>query len=249
MGNFFVTGCTSGIGLGLTSELIRRGERVWGVALGKAGVERLRPELETGRFHYSPCDITRPEEISSVAAAMETAGFEPEVVILNAGINPERHGAPFCRELFNEVMQVNAAGALAWVDVFLPRFKAAKSGQFVAISSLSSYRGSAGLAAYCASKAALDRVFEALRAEHADKGVCFTTVNMHTVSAGMGAGKRSPLTLSLDDAVRGILDAARLRKDVVSLPAYFGPVLRLIQWIPDRFYRILRRALPGDAKN
>lgn len=243
MRNYLVTGCTSGIGLGLTAELIRRGERVWGVGLEKNGLETLRPEFETGRFHYSVCDVTRPEEIRSAVSEMDMKKFKPDIVILNAGINPERFGVPFSLEQFEEVMRVNVFGALAWVGVYLPVFKVGKSGQFVAISSLSAYHGVAGLTGYCASKAALDRAFESLRAEHSDGGITFTTVNLHTVAVGMGLEKRSLLKLSLRGAVHGILKAVEKKEKVISLPWYLGSVAGIVQLFPEKIYSLLRRRL------
>src|SRR5262245_7421382 len=109
MRNYFVTGCTSGVGLRLTLELIRRGACVYGVALDSVAPEPLRTASETGRLHYWACDVSRPDQVRSSVKKMESDGFEPDVIILNAGINPERNGGDFSLERFEQVMRVNVS--------------------------------------------------------------------------------------------------------------------------------------------
>ncbi|MFQ6111106.1 MAG: SDR family oxidoreductase, partial [Nitrospinota bacterium] len=92
MTDYFITGVSSGIGQGLARELARRGHRIWGVARREKRLAELARELGADRFLFSVCDVSRSEDVRATTREMERAGFLPEVVILNAGINPEQWG-------------------------------------------------------------------------------------------------------------------------------------------------------------
>jgi 3-hydroxy acid dehydrogenase/malonic semialdehyde reductase len=236
MPHYLITGVSSGLGRGLAREVVRRGHRVWGVARRAERLAELGAELGAARLRYSVCDVSRPEEVQRTQRVMENAGFEPEVVILNAAINTERSGAAFSLAEFEQVIRVNLFGALAWVEGFLPVFRARRQGQFVAISSLAAYRGDARWIAYCASKAALSRSFEAFRGRHAREGVVFTTVHLGAVDTGMGFRSRSPFRLTEAQAVNRILRAVDRRSHSVTAPAALRLVLEALRILPDPLF-------------
>ena len=232
MGDYFVTGASSGIGLALSRELVRRGDRVWGI--GRRATLSPDVERELGdRFHFSSCDVSSPRDVAATVAAMEERRFLPDVVILNAAIHPEHGSRAFSLQVFEHVMQVNVLGALAWVEMLLPRFRARGRGQFVAISSLAAYRGDARWVAYSASKAALSRSFESLRGRFHGDGISVTTVHLGSVASGMGSDARSLFTLSERRAVRGILAAVDARKSTVSIPKGSRLLLEAARLLPD----------------
>ena len=206
MADYFITGVSSGIGRALAGELVRRGHRVWGIARRRELLGALQSELGGQRFFFSVCDVARAEEVTATVQALDRASFRPDVVVLNAGVNPEGSGVPLSQEVFEQVIQVNLFGAIAWIHVFLPRFRIERRGHFVAISSLAAFRGDARWVAYAASKAALSRAFESLRGRHESEGLTFTTVHLGAVGAGMGAQSRSPVRLSDEKAARRIAD-------------------------------------------
>lgn len=233
---YFITGVSSGIGRALARELVRRGHRVWGLARRQELLAELAAEIRSDRFLFSACDVAQPDDVRATALALEQSDFLPDVVILNAAINPERFGSPFSLREFEDVTRINLFGALAWVDVFLPRFRARGSGQFVAISSLAAYRGDARWIAYGASKAALSRAFEAFRGRHAREGIAFTTIHLGMVDSGMGRGARSPFGLTEAESVRRILAAVERRAGSVTLPRTLRLMLELMRVLPDPLF-------------
>lgn len=242
MSQFLITGCSTGLGRGLAKELVRQGHKVWGVARRTEVLNELSKELGSP-FSFSGCDVSRPEDVRRTVTLMEKAGFQPEIVILNAGINPESTGTPFSYGTFENVIKVNLLGALIWVDHFLPVFKARKSGQFVAISSLAAYRGDARWVSYCASKAGLTRAFEALRGQFARQGITFTTIHLGAVQTGMGAVSKSPFRLTIDQAAHRIIKAMEERASSVTMPPYLRVMLEMMRILPDPlFSRIVMSA-------
>lgn len=242
--DYFVTGVSSGLGRGLARELVRRGHRVWGVARRADRLAALGAELGSARFLSSVCDVARPEDVAATEGALERAAFRPDVVILNAAINPERLHSSFSLAEFEQVVRVNVFGALAWVEAFLPAFRARRRGQFVAVSSLAAYRGDARWVAYGASKAALSRAFEALRGRHAGEGITFTTIHLGAVGTGLGARSRSPFRLTESQAVAGVLAAVDRRAHSITLPRILRPIMEALRILPDPvFSRLVGRTL------
>lgn len=248
MTDYLITGASAGIGRALALEVVRRGHRVWGVARRGELLAGLQRELGSERFRFSVCDVGLAEDVRGAMSAMKQAGFVPEVIILNAGINPERGGTPFSLAQFEEVVRVNLFGALVWVDGFLPVFRARGGGRFVAISSLAAFRGDARWVAYCASKAALSRAFEALRGRHQREGIGFTTIHLGAVVTGMGAGARSPFRLTEDQAVRRILAAVERRPANVTVPRGLRLIVELTRLLPDPVFSRLVAAFQGPRK-
>ena len=250
MANYLITGASAGLGRGLSRELCARGHRVWGLARRQDKLVELERELGADHFLFSVCDVAREENILQAIQAMERCSFHPDVIILNAGINPERLGAPFQLKEFQRVLQVNLFGALAWVELFLPVFRVRGRGQFVAISSLAAYRGDARWVAYSASKSALDRAFESFRGRHAREGITFTSIHLGAANVGMGLGSRSLFTLTEEKAVREILAAVEHGVAHITIPRYLRLFLEMMRVLPDPlFSRLVMTAstLPSGA--
>ncbi|MFQ5915293.1 MAG: SDR family NAD(P)-dependent oxidoreductase [Nitrospinota bacterium] len=236
MADYLVTGASSGIGRALARELVRRGHRVWGAARREELLAGLQQELGGDGFRFSVCDVGRIEDVRRAKSAMDRAGFFPEVIILNAGVNPEAGGTPFSLATFEAVTRVNLLGAMVWVEAFLSTYRARGRGQFAAISSLAAYRGDARWVAYCASKSALSRAFEALRARHRRHGVTFTTIHLGAADTGMGSGSRSPFCLTEERAVRRILAAIERRASSVTIPRSLRLIVELMRILPDAVF-------------
>lgn len=249
MPDYFVTGVSSGIGLALTRELIRRGDRVWGISRRRALPPDIAGELGTDRFHFSACDVACVRDVDETVATMQQRGFLPNVVILNAAIHPERAAQPFSLGVFQEVMQVNVFGALAWVEALLPSFQVRGAGQFVAISSLAAYRGDSRWVAYAASKAALSRSFESLRGRFRNDGISFTTIHLGSVGSGMGKDARTVFSLSEGRAVGRILSAIDRRKNSVAIPKRSRILLEATRILPDWLFSRLVAIASSDSKH
>lgn len=180
--------------------------------------------------------MARTADIGETVAAMLERRFLPDVVILNAAIHPERPSQPFRLDVFEQVMQVNVFGALAWVEALLPSFQARGSGQFVAMSSLAAYRGDSRWVAYAASKAALSRSFESLRGRFRDARISFTTIHLGAVASGMGKDAQSVFSLSERRAVDAILSAIDGRKQSVAIPKRSRILLEAARILPDWWF-------------
>jgi 3-oxoacyl-[acyl-carrier protein] reductase len=106
-----------------------------------------------GRSLIACADVAREEDVLHAAAAARAAFGTPSVVVNNAGTAGRRARIEeTLPEEWDAVLGANLRGVFLVTRAFLPAMRAAGSGRIVTLGSISSTIGTAGLAAYCASK-------------------------------------------------------------------------------------------------
>ncbi|WP_437225278.1 SDR family NAD(P)-dependent oxidoreductase [Planctomicrobium sp. SH661] len=161
----FITGVSSGIGLGLTREYLRQGWTVYGVS-------RHAPELgKNERFKFVPCDLSRDREIAPALKRLLAKVDHLDLVILNAGQLGDfgdLKDQPLSE--MQRVMQINLwANKVLLDELFaLPL----QISQVVAISSGASIQGHRGWGGYAISKAALNMLISLSATEHPQTHFC-----------------------------------------------------------------------------
>lgn len=178
-----VTGASSGLGEALAAELASRG---WKVA---AGARRAEDLARLARDSVLPVELD-VTDAGQVAAAVEEAvawGGGLQMVVNNAGwglIGPVTELEP--SDLHRQ-LDVNVAGVLRVVRAALPALVAASGGRIVNVGSVSGLAATPFAGAYCASKAALHLLSDALRMELAPFGVRVVVVQPGAVDSRFGA--------------------------------------------------------------
>lgn len=243
--NYFITGVSSGIGRALAYEVVKNGNFVWGIARRVELLKTLSKEL--GRmFYYSVCNVANTEDVEKVMNEINQKNFQPDVIILNAGINPEESSAPLNFEEFKNVINTNLFGAIIWVEKFLPFFLKKGKGHFVAISSLSAYRGDARWPGYSASKSALSCAFESFRAKYTKSGIIFTTVYLGGVDTEMGKKAKTPFKLTPQKVAKKIIHGLNCCKTNITIPSLSRFIYKFLRLVPDRLFSKLTG---GEFKN
>src|SRR5262249_51350290 len=140
----------------------------------------------------------------------------------------------FRAEDFTAQIQVNLLGIINTIDAVLPGMCQRQRGHLAALSSMASYRGIPHMGGYCASKAGVNSLLDALRVELRPHGIGVTTIRRGWI--------RTPLTTPLDvpaedmmeveDAVRRIVAALRTRKPFVAFPTGTAWQARLLRHTP-----------------
>jgi NAD(P)-dependent dehydrogenase (short-subunit alcohol dehydrogenase family) len=162
-----VTGCSSGIGLGLARELRRRGERCFASARRAASVEALRAEgLEAVRL-----DVTDPVSIREAVDAVLAAAGRIDVLVNNAGTSLFGPLVETPLEDVRRMLEANLIGALALVQAVFPGMAARRSGRIVNVGSMVGVVPTPWVGAYSGAKAGLHVLSEALRMELAPFGI------------------------------------------------------------------------------
>jgi len=209
-----VTGAGRGIGRAIALALAREGARLTVVSRSAAELDSLVGEIEAvgapgiafaGDLRSrSACD-------GAVAAAVEHFGGL-QILVNNAGAASHANVLDTTDEAWDDVIGTNLTAAFRLTRAAIPHLSH-RGGHVVMISSLAGQNAIAGMAAYCASKAALDHFAACLMLEVRPRGIRVTTIAPGSVDTTFG-GPRSEDTswmLSAEDIAQTVVDVVRLR--------------------------------------
>jgi len=238
----FITGISSGIGQSLAVKLVKDGHQVWGLARRKDSLEELQKNLGD-KLTVSVCDTANAGETEKVAMEMREKNFMPDVVVLNAAINPQdvQDGLHF--ENLQQTFRTNLEGSLFWVSELLPGFLKKRQGLFIGISSTSALRPSKNEIAYPSTKAALSMAFRGLRLNFQKSGVGFSTVHFGPIATQMWRGKVNFLVPSADQAAQFIISTFHKTPSSYFFPLFSTSFLRLTNLLPDKLFSFLSSLL------
>jgi NAD(P)-dependent dehydrogenase (short-subunit alcohol dehydrogenase family) len=177
-----ITGASSGLGRRFASILAAAGAKVAVCARRTDRLADLVAEITAAGGTAASYAMDVQDETSVIAAfAAAEADLGPiDTVIANAGMNNEGMAVDLPVEDFRTVLDINVTGAFLTAREGARRMMAAGSkesgrGRIVIIASIGAHTVLPGLAAYCASKAAVAHMGRTLAREWANKGI---NVNM-----------------------------------------------------------------------
>jgi len=254
-GEVLITGCAGGIGRALALEFRSRGFRVLATARKP---ETLR-DLEAAGASIAALDVTDPASI----AALDLGGRGIGIAINNAGYGAMGPLIEIGSDELYRQFATNVIAPLAVTRAVVSAMIAARRGRIVDVSSVSGVMTTPFAGAYCASKAALNAIDEALRMELAPFGVDVITLQPGAIRSEFGAHAaesigRSPVGeryyAALDEAIaaravagqqnamlaedfaRAAVDAILARRPAAIVRV--GPMSRLLprmrRWLPVR---------------
>jgi len=210
-----VTGAGRGIGRAIARSLARAGARVTVVSRTPTDLDSLVNEIEAegGVARAFTGDVRDASVCQGAVDAAVTAFDGLQVLVNNAGIGAFSNLADTSDETWDAVMGTNLTAPFRLTRAALPHL-ARGGGHVFMISSLAGTNAIAGLAAYCASKAALDHLAACLMLEVRQQGVKVTVIAPGSVDTLFGAMPRSGDTswmLTPEDVAEGVLDLLRVR--------------------------------------
>jgi NAD(P)-dependent dehydrogenase (short-subunit alcohol dehydrogenase family) len=169
-----ITGGTSGIGRAVAERLARDGAEVIisgrDEARGRDVVKRVQAAGGTARFIAA--DLASFEDVRRLAEATS----DVDVLVNNAGVFPGGPTDQTTEEAFDVTFDVNVKAPFFLTAAIAPRMAAKGGGSIINISTMAATIGMNGLAAYGASKAAVESLTKAWTAEYAAQGVRVNTV-------------------------------------------------------------------------
>ena len=204
-----ITGASSGIGKQLAIDFAKRGAVV--IGCGRS-IARLKDVLKQAR-QTSPtslmigCDVGDPEQVHGMIERVLTDYGRVDILINNAGIGMRKPFHQTDLTTIEEIMRVNYFGAVYCTHELLPSMIARGNGQIVNISSVAGNIGTLNMAAYCASKFAMNGWSESLYHELTPLGVKVSLVCPGPVHTGFSRNFRdsepqSPPSLFVDSQRR-----------------------------------------------
>jgi NAD(P)-dependent dehydrogenase (short-subunit alcohol dehydrogenase family) len=173
-----VTGASRGIGLAIARALAKEGAALAILSTRLDGAAPVADALRAAgtKAHAVAADVASPKALEAALAEVKKALGPVDILINNAGVAPRRPLAETEDADFERVLAVNLAGPFYLAKRLLPAMAARGWGRLVNISSISGTLGTAGMAAYCASKWGLNGLTRALAEEVRGRGVLVAAV-------------------------------------------------------------------------
>ena len=158
-----ITGCSSGFGLEIARCFLARDWRV--IATMRTPRNDALPPSE--RLRVLALDVTDPE---SIRKAVEAAGTI-DALVNNAGVGAASPAELTPMSTVREVFETNTFGTIAMTQAVLPQFRQRKAGVVVNVTSSVTLKAVPLIAAYRASKAAVNAFTESMALELEPLGV------------------------------------------------------------------------------
>jgi NAD(P)-dependent dehydrogenase (short-subunit alcohol dehydrogenase family) len=229
-----ITGAGSGIGRQLSLLLASEGAVIQAVDLHAEPLEKLVVELKGKPCAWALADVTDRPALGAATARLRDQLGPPDMLIASAGIGRETSAVMFSAADFEDLVRVNLIGVANSVEAVLADMRERRRGHLVALSSLASFRGLPRMAGYCAGKAGVNALMDALRIELQPYGIAVTTICPGWVRTPMTADLKVPMPdiLEVDHAARLIIDAIRRRRPFYAFPRSSALRVRLLRQLP-----------------
>jgi short-subunit dehydrogenase len=232
----FITGAGSGLGRELARNLASKGAAIAAVDLKAEPLESLARELAPRRVAWAVADVTDLTGLRNAVIGLQEQLGPIDLLIANAGIGIETSALAFRAEDIAAQVRVNLIGVANSIDAVLQGMLARKQGHLVAISSLASYRGLPKMAGYCAAKAGVNSLMEAVRIEVRPYGIAVTTICPGWIRTPLTANINvpQPHMLPVEKATERIVRAIQARRPFYAFPAASAWQVAVLRWLPAR---------------
>lgn len=173
-----VTGASRGIGAAIALALAGRGMFVIGTATAGHGVDQIRTLFNENNLQGDALqvDVTKPDSIYALIAAIEDTGRAPTVLVNNAAITRDNLLLRMKEEEWEVILEANLTAAFRLSRALLRGMLKTRHGRIVNITSVVGVTGNAGQANYAAAKAGLIGFTKSLAREVASRGITVNAV-------------------------------------------------------------------------
>ncbi|HWU74445.1 MAG TPA: SDR family oxidoreductase [Sphingomonas sp.] len=161
-----ITGAAGGIGGAIAARFASEGCRIISID---------RVEAPSGDLTLL-CDLGDDTSLAHAVDAVRASGLEPDIVVHAAAMGDACPTMDTNAAFLARMFAVNVGAALSLAQAFAPGMQARRHGCFLFVSSINSTYATPGLAAYAASKAALDSLMRTLALELAPDNVRVNSV-------------------------------------------------------------------------
>ncbi len=163
--NVLIVGATGGIGEETTRLIKKNNANVFITGRNIESLRAIASECGVPLDQAFELDITNPNAVEQVAAAIHNKIERLDILINAAGIGIIKPLEKLTYDDFSKVVDVNLKGAFNVLKSFLPPMKEAKKGLIVNIPGVLGKTPMAGAAAYAASKYGLNGMLKSVREE------------------------------------------------------------------------------------
>lgn len=252
----FITGCSTGIGRALALACLERGDLVFATA---RKIESLN-DIEHERLVPIALDVNDDAAIAKAMAIVTERVHHIDLLVNNAGYAAMGPVLELSHDKLLAQFETNVFAPLAVTRAALPLLRAANGAQVVNIGSVSGILTTPFSGAYCATKAALHSLSDAMRMELAPFKIRVITVQPGAIQSSFGENSLSSVSGliaedSLYEPVKADIEARAMasQQHPTTAADFCATLLRILKDNPGAVVRIgngsmalplMRRLLP-----
>ena len=217
-----IIGSSDGIGKALARRLLDEGSDV-------AGMSRSACDIAHDRYSHQIIDVRDPDYRVQIGALCDRIGAL-DVCVYCAGVGESLELDAIDRE--HSVFEVNLMGAVATVEVVVPRMVAAVRGHLIGLSSQADRFINRDAPSYSASKAGMSTYLESMALAVREQGVRITNVRFGFVDTKMAKSDVRPFMISPEKAARLVHRCMRKQPIRYTYPRRMAALMWLLRWGP-----------------
>jgi NAD(P)-dependent dehydrogenase (short-subunit alcohol dehydrogenase family) len=182
-----VTGGTKGIGFGAARRLAQGGASVLICGIDQTECDTAADQLIAEGLQVSAfrADVRNSDEVRQLmdTAASRYGGID--ILVNSAGVQRYGDVVDTPEEVWDEVIDINLKGIFLTCKHALPQMRKRSGGSVVNVSSVQAFASQKGVAAYTASKGAINAMTRAMALDHAEENIRFNAVCPASVDTPM----------------------------------------------------------------
>lgn len=232
-----ITGASSGIGKGLAERYSHAGYDVGLIARRESDLLALQSSLPTKAL-IGVCDVSQKDAIFSCIQDMILEFGRVDVLIANAGISEPSPAQNANADALESTISINTLGAGYSAYAVIPTMIQQQSGHIAVISSLASYRGLPEAGAYCASKAAVNALFESMRLDLKQHRIDVSIIRPGFIQSAITNRNTFPMPffLSIDSGCDKMFNALLKKKKIMAFPWPLAIIVKTLYFWPCWLY-------------
>lgn len=177
-----ITGCSSGIGAALAQEFHARGHKVIATA---RKLDSIAPHAAAGMATLA-LDVNDAQSIAQAVASVQASHGHIDILVNNAGYGQFGAMTDLSAEDLRAQFETNVVAPVMVTQAFVPLLRKSSAACVAHVSSISGIVTTPFAGAYCASKAALNAIGDAMRMELVPLGIQVVTIQPGGIASNFG---------------------------------------------------------------
>ena len=244
--NVWVTGASSGIGMGLANQLAEKGATVF---VSARNVDKLDENFaDKASISILSGDLISADVNKEIVAQIKALAGGLDCVIFNAGTAEYVDVYNFSAAPFERMIEANYFSMVRGIEAAMPLLKESDAAYLVGMSSSVGWQGLPSGQAYSASKAAIRNLFQGLKIELAPKNIAVSWIWFVKTPLTDKNTFDMPFRVSIDEATNTIVKHLEKQTTEIHFPKRFTYFLKLVSYLPAGLAaKILSKTVPESS--
>ena len=222
-----VTGATKGIGRAIAESLLKAGANVFICARDKSDLKHTLEQLSAlGRVEGEICDVRSESQVKMLFDECVRLFGGVDILVNNAGVGVFKTVEETTSDDFEWILQTNLFGVFYSCHHAIPLMKKREGGHIINISSLAGQNAHPKMAAYNASKFAVNGFTEAMMQEVRQDNIKVSLIcpgSVNTEFAGGEASDENAWQIQPADIAQVVLDLLNQKSNTLTSKVEIRP--------------------------